>query len=86
MKFSEFNARITNINKFVVFLCQNNENHRILRIPLQNHENHENGIIQRQNNENHKILTISRQNYENHLKKNMPRQNNENHEIHRILF
>ena len=67
MKFSEFNARIMKIKKFVVFLCQNNENHRILRIPLQNHENHENVIIHHQKNENHKILTISHQNNENHL-------------------
>ena len=45
---------------------QNQENHKIHRIPIQNHENYENLIITRKNNKNYEIYRIPCQNHENH--------------------
>ena len=49
-----------------MFQHQNNENHKIHRIPRQNHKKNQNQIFQRQNNENHKMIIISRQNHKKH--------------------
>ena len=52
MKFIEFIARIKKIIKMKIIQRQNQENHKIHRIPRQNIENHEYLIISSQNHEN----------------------------------
>ena len=61
MKIKLFNARLTKIRKFLEFNTRINktmevnyytaesQKNEILRIPIQNYENHENSIILRQN-------------------------------------
>ena len=64
--------------------CLNNENHAIIRISFQKHENHENLIIPRKNHENREIHWIPLMSYENHKKILSPFRNHGNHEIPRI--
>ena len=54
---------------------------KIIRIPIQNHENIENLIVRWQNYENHEIHRIPIQNNENHEKNlGITYQDNENHD------
>ena len=63
MKLFEFITRIKKIMKFVFFPCNNNENHEIPKIKLDNH--YENNIIQINNNENLENHIITHDNHEN---------------------
>ena len=72
--------------KFSYSTPEKNENHEILKISLQNIENHENSIILSLNHENHKFLEFHNRTTKNNDNLIIPCQNHENHEIRIIPF